>query len=167
MPDDFDNQDLSEADSPLDDFITGAEDGHTESLAERIEHAAFQAELETGVRETSVAEVKSHIAVRIVRIFVGFLVVIIGFALLPLPGPGWVVIAGGFVILSKDFAWADRTVRLIRRRVPGVPEDGRIPTRSWIMIVVVTVGALVIAFFFGDAIRSVIGDAWSRVVDIF
>lgn len=115
-------------------------------LVDRIESAAVQAEMETGVREATAEQAKAHIAVRIARITLGFLVVIIGFALLPLPGPGWVVIAGGFVILSKDFAWADRTVRLIRRRVPGVPEDGRIPT---IMI------------------HELVGDVWARIVDFF
>lgn len=132
----------------------------TEDVVERVESAAIEAEFNTGIREETEEEAKAHILVRLVRITLGFLVVIVGIILLPLPGPGWVVIAGGFVILSKDFVWAERTVRLIRRRVPGVPEDGKIPTASWIMIVVVTIGGALVAFFFGDSIRTFLGDLW-------
>ena len=38
-------------------------------------------------------------------------VVIVGIIALPLPGPGWLIIAGGLTILSKDVAWADRLLR--------------------------------------------------------
>lgn len=132
-----------------------------EDLVERVEHAAVEAEFRTGEREETEAKAKAHIAVRLARITLGFLVVIVGIILLPLPGPGWVVIAGGFVILSNDFVWAERTVRLIRRRVPGVPEDGKIPTRSWITIVAVTAGAGLGAYLWGDAVVAALGDLWS------
>lgn len=135
--------------------------GH--DFVERVEDAAVQAEFVTGVREETEEKAKAHIAIRLVRITVGFLVVIVGIILLPLPGPGWVVIAGGFVILSQDFVWAERTVRLIRRRVPGVPEDGKIPAGSWAMIVAVTLGAGLAAYFFGAEIRTFLSDLWSRI----
>ncbi|MBI2321202.1 MAG: hypothetical protein HYU88_03705, partial [Chloroflexi bacterium] len=41
-----------------------------------------------------------------------------GLLLLPLPGPGWLVIAAGFVVLAQDFVWAERTLARIRRRLP-------------------------------------------------
>ncbi|MEZ5225931.1 MAG: PGPGW domain-containing protein [Acidimicrobiales bacterium] len=55
----------------------------------------------------------------------GFTVVLIGIAALPLPGPGWLIIAGGLTILSRDVAWADRLLRYIRKRVRGCPKTAR------------------------------------------
>lgn len=38
----------------------------------------------------------------------GFIVIIIGIILIPLPGPGLLVIFAGLFILSLEFAWAER-----------------------------------------------------------
>lgn len=109
-----------------------------DDLKERLEEAAIQAEFETGEREETVEEAKSHALVRIARMTLGFIVVIIGIIALPLPGPGWLIIAGGLTILSKDVAWADRLLRYIRKRVPGVPEDGKIPRSSLVTMALIT-----------------------------
>ena len=95
--------------------------------AKRYEQAAIEAELAGGAREPSDEAAKGHVIVRIARVILGFSVLIAGIAMLPLPGPGGLVIAAGLVILAVDIAWADRTLRIVRRRMPGVPEDGKIP----------------------------------------
>ena len=41
---------------------------------------------------------------------VGFTVIVVGAALLVLPGPGLVVIALGLLILSAEFVWAKRAL---------------------------------------------------------
>jgi len=52
---------------------------------------------------------KTPIHVRKPFIFLfGFAVVGLGIILLPLPGPGWVVIFAGFAILASEFAFAER-----------------------------------------------------------
>lgn len=107
----------------------------------RVEEAAIEAEFETGEREESVEEARAHALVRTGRMALGFLVVIIGIIALPLPGPGWLIIAAGLTILSKDVAWAERLLRYIRKRVPGIPEDGRIPASS-----LATMGVVSLAF---------------------
>lgn len=38
----------------------------------------------------------------------GFAVVGVGIILLPLPGPGWVIIFAGFAILASEFEFAER-----------------------------------------------------------
>ena len=60
---------------------------------------------------------------RIVRAAValaGFVVVLAGLAMIPLPGPGLLVVAAGLAILALEFAWAERllerTVRAGGRR---------------------------------------------------
>ena len=47
----------------------------------------------------------------------GWTVILIGFVLLFLPGPGTPVLIGGFALLALEFAWAKRWLR--RGRVTG------------------------------------------------
>lgn len=51
----------------------------------------------------------------------GFTVVGAGIVLLPLPGPGWVIIFAGFAILASEFAFAerirDRLVQILKKLI--------------------------------------------------
>lgn len=100
---------------------------------EDLRESLIEAELKTGVHETTEREAERHVLFRIGRIIVGTLVTILGIILMPLPGPGGLVVAGGLVILSRDVVWADRALRLLRKYSPGIPEDGKIP-RSTIVV---------------------------------
>ena len=51
---------------------------------------------------------------RIIILTIGMTVLIIGIALLVLPGPAFVVIPIGLAILATEFAWARRWLHLIR-----------------------------------------------------
>jgi uncharacterized protein (TIGR02611 family) len=113
-----------------------------DDFRDRIEEAAIQAEFETGEREETVEEARANALVRLGRMTLGTIVVIVGIIALPLPGPGWLIIAGGLTILSKDVAWADRLLRYIRKRVPGIPEDGKIPRSSLATMALVTLAAV-------------------------
>ncbi|HNE37776.1 MAG TPA: PGPGW domain-containing protein, partial [Microthrixaceae bacterium] len=101
------------------------------------------------------------LALRMARMIGGFVLIGIGASLIVLPGPGWLVILIGLSLLP--FAWAERTILAIRRRVPGVPEDGTIPPRTWVVIGVVTVGAIAISFLFGSRIGDWISGTWESV----
>jgi uncharacterized protein (TIGR02611 family) len=46
--------------------------------------------------------------VRAAAVLAGFVVVLAGLAMIPLPGPGLLVTAGGLAILALEFAWAER-----------------------------------------------------------
>lgn len=92
---------------------------------DRLREAALEAELQTGEREDTADQARAHVSIRVARMSAGAAVLIAGAILLPLPGPGWVVIAVGLGILSKDVAWAERTLDRVRRRLPA-GEDGRI-----------------------------------------
>jgi hypothetical protein len=46
---------------------------------------------------------------------VGWTLVVAGIAALILPGPGLLMIAGGLVVLSQQYEWAERRVEPIRR----------------------------------------------------
>jgi len=51
---------------------------------------------------------------RVVISVVGMTVLLIGIALLVLPGPAFVVIPVGLAILATEFAWARRWLRFVR-----------------------------------------------------
>lgn len=47
---------------------------------------------------------------------IGFMVLMLGVALLLLPGPGLLVIAFGFAILATEFVWAWRAKRFVQTK---------------------------------------------------
>jgi len=47
----------------------------------------------------------------------GTLVVLIGLMLVPLPGPGWLIVIIGLFIISSEFKWAQRLLRFVRVNV--------------------------------------------------
>lgn len=104
----------------------------------RFEEAAIEAEFETGYRDETREEARRGVATRLLRMTSGSLVTIIGVIMMPLPGPGLLVVAVGLGILSRDVAWADRLLQIVRKRLPS-DSDGRLPRSS---IVTMTVMAL-------------------------
>lgn len=48
---------------------------------------------------------------------VGFAVVALGLVLVPFPGPGWLVVILGLVILATEFVWAQRLLGVVRAQV--------------------------------------------------
>lgn len=47
----------------------------------------------------------------------GGLILAAGIVMIPLPGPGWLVVVLGLWVLSLEFAWADRVLDKIRDKV--------------------------------------------------
>jgi uncharacterized protein (TIGR02611 family) len=54
---------------------------------------------------------------RIAVTILGVAVIAIGIVLLPLPGPGWVIIFAGLGILASEYTWARRLLAFMRRQV--------------------------------------------------
>lgn len=48
--------------------------------------------------------------------FVGVVVILIGIPLIPLFGPGWLIVFSGLAILASEFEWAGRLRDRIRAR---------------------------------------------------
>lgn len=131
-------RDPAEPDEPSDDWRRALHD------------AAVAAERETGAAEPTVEAAERHIVLRLVRAGFGFLLIGIGIALVPLPGPGWLVIVIGLSMLP--FVWAERLVHHLRRRMPGIPDDGRIPPRTAAIGVVALVVSTIVTISFGAEI---------------
>jgi uncharacterized protein (TIGR02611 family) len=53
---------------------------------------------------------------RIVITVTGFTVLLVGLAMVVLPGPAFVVIPAGLAILGLEFAWARHSLRALRKR---------------------------------------------------
>ena len=55
---------------------------------------------------------------RTARIAAGTGLILVGIPMIPLPGPGWLTVAGGLAVLSKDVKWAERTLNWGKARLP-------------------------------------------------
>lgn len=54
---------------------------------------------------------------RIIIGLVGVAIVAGGLALIPLPGPGWLIVFAGLAVLATEFAWAGRLLDFARAKV--------------------------------------------------
>lgn len=55
-------------------------------------------------------------AKRVIKIIIGFTILITGFAMLILPGPAILVIPAGLAILATEFMWAKKLLQKVRNR---------------------------------------------------
>ncbi len=60
---------------------------------------------------------------RIMFMIAAFLVVAIGLALVPLPGPGWAIVFIGLGMLALEFEWAERLMEKILNRLEAAQES--------------------------------------------
>ena len=75
---------------------------------------------------------------------VGGAVVAVGLVTIPLPGPGWLTVIAGLVVLASEFLWAERLLEFTKRHVRAWTEWlGR--QRMWVRILV---GAATAAFVY-------------------
>ena len=58
-----------------------------------------------------------RIAWRTVVTVLGVAIIGGGIVLLPLPGPGWLIIFAGLGLLATEYEWASRLLRFARRKV--------------------------------------------------
>jgi len=78
---------------------------------------------------------------------VGWVLVVAGIAALILPGPGLLMIAGGLVILSQQYEWAERRVEPIKREAlkgaaSSVETWPRIVATSTMIVLIAAAGVL-------------------------
>ncbi|MFI2201277.1 TIGR02611 family protein [Streptomyces sp. NPDC020192] len=74
-----------------------------------------------------------HLSWQVGVFVVGLAVVVAGIIMLPLPGPGWVVIFGGMAIWATEFVWAQLVLRWTKRKVTEAAQralDPRVRRRN-------------------------------------
>jgi uncharacterized protein (TIGR02611 family) len=128
---------------PGDDRDTAARGD--EDRRQRMREAALAAEFATGRQETSTAEARSSLIVRLATIVVGFTVLGAGLVMLLLPGPGILAVLAGLGILSRELPWAERVMVYVKRRarldeLKTQPAWVRIAT--WALTIVAVVGSM-------------------------
>ncbi|MCM2577119.1 TIGR02611 family protein [Streptomyces sp. MTZ3.1] len=86
-----------------------------------------------------------HLSWQVGVFAVGLAIVGAGIVLLPLPGPGWLVIFGGMAVWATEFIWAQLILRWTKRKVTEAAHramDPKVRRRNTAML---TIGLLVIA----------------------
>lgn len=58
-----------------------------------------------------------RIVVRVTVGVVGLALVLVGLVLVPLPGPGWLIVLAGLAVLAIEFVWAQHVLRFTRRQL--------------------------------------------------
>ncbi|MFH8341561.1 TIGR02611 family protein [Streptomyces sp. AM6-12] len=75
---------------------------------------------------------------------IGLAVVVAGVAMLPLPGPGWVVIFAGMAIWATEFVWAQVVLRWTKRKVTEAAQRALEPEVRRRNIALTVTGAVII-----------------------
>jgi len=73
--------------------------------------ARFMARWREAIRKRPWLDVVYKVVVTVL----GVLIVIIGLILVPLPGPGWLIVFVGLTVLGSEFHWARRVLGWLRR----------------------------------------------------
>ena len=79
------------------------------SLRERV--------ADTTWRRRLAARRSTNHAYRVAVGLVGGLVVCVGLAAIPLPGPGWLIVFAGLFVLASEFTWAEQLLEFTKRHV--------------------------------------------------
>ncbi|MFE9441661.1 TIGR02611 family protein [Streptomyces sp. NPDC006602] len=90
-----------------------------------------------------------HLSWQVGIFVIGLAVVALGIVMLPLPGPGWVVIFGGMAIWATEFVWAQLVLRWTKRKVTEAAQralDPRVRRRN---IILTSVGLVIVGVIVG------------------
>ncbi|TXS47505.1 TIGR02611 family protein [Streptomyces sp. OR43] len=90
-----------------------------------------------------------HLSWQVGVFVVGLAVVAAGIVMLPLPGPGWLVIFGGMAIWATEFVWAQLVLRWTRRKVTEAAQRALDPKVRRRNIALTAVGLVIIAVLVG------------------
>ncbi|MFJ6751565.1 MULTISPECIES: TIGR02611 family protein [unclassified Streptomyces] len=86
-----------------------------------------------------------HVSWQVGVFVVGLAVVVAGVIMLPLPGPGWLVIFGGMAIWATEFVWAQLVLRWTKRKVTEAAQKALDPKVRRRNIILTSIGLVIIA----------------------
>lgn len=92
----------------------------------------------------------AHGLKRVTQIGLGVLLIAAGIVMLVVPGPGLVAIMVGLNLIKPDNAM----VRWMRRRIPGIPEQGSVPRRYVYVGAAFLIGGTVFAILWGESVSN-------------
>ncbi|MEU2210852.1 TIGR02611 family protein [Streptomyces hygroscopicus] len=83
-----------------------------------------------------------HLSWQVGVFVVGLAVVVVGIIMLPLPGPGWLVIFAGMAIWATEFVWAQLVLAWTKRKVTEAAHralDPKVRRRNLILTTIAVV----------------------------
>ncbi|SNX57092.1 uncharacterized protein (TIGR02611 family) [Streptomyces sp. TLI_55] len=86
-----------------------------------------------------------HLSWQVGIFIIGLAVVVLGIIMLPLPGPGWVVIFGGMAIWATEFVWAQLVLRWTKRKVTEAAQRALDPKVRRRNIILTSIGLVIVA----------------------
>lgn len=90
-----------------------------------------------------------HLSWQVLIFVIGLAVVVAGIIMLPLPGPGWVVIFAGMAIWATEFVWAQLVLRWTKRKVTEAAQRALDPKVRRRNIILTSIGLVIIAAILG------------------
>ncbi|WP_328957638.1 TIGR02611 family protein [Kitasatospora purpeofusca] len=126
---------------------TGADDGGGGSGAEGAAEAGADGGRPLGSRAPRFIRRSRplHLSWQVAVFLVGLAVVALGVVMLPLPGPGWVVIFLGMGIWATEFVWAQLALRWTRRKVAEAAQKALDPKVRRRNLTLTAIGLVLIA----------------------
>lgn len=70
-------------------------------------------------------------AKRLIKVVIGFTLLLLGVVMWFTPGPGWAAVIGGLAILAAEFVWARRLLNKIKEKGVAV-SDAVLPRNGWL-----------------------------------
>jgi uncharacterized protein (TIGR02611 family) len=104
----------------------------------------------TSVRERLRSTPGGRLAWRIGVSVVGVVLIGAGIVLLPLPGPGWLIIFAGLGVLATEFEWAARLLQFARAKVSAWTDWAATQSRP-VQVLLGLAGLIVLAGAIGAA----------------
>src|SRR4051794_10932709 len=90
-----------------------------------------------------------HLSWQVGVFVLGLAVVVAGVIMLPLPGPGWVVIFCGIAIWATEFVWAQLVLRWTKRKVTEAAQRALDPKVRRRNIILTVIGLVIVAAILG------------------
>ena len=117
----------------------------------KSDRAAEQQEQALGSRAPAFIKARRvlHLSWQVGIFVVGLAVVVAGIIMLPLPGPGWVVIFGGMAIWATEFVWAQLVLRWTKRKVTEAAQRALDPKVRRRNIILTVIGLVIVAAILG------------------
>ena len=94
------------------------------------------------VRERKATHKRRSIVYRASFATAGVVVILVGIALIPLPGPGWLIVALGVAMLALEFDRAERVLEALLDRLERVTEQATDASRGQQVAAAVALAAL-------------------------
>ncbi|MBA2946296.1 TIGR02611 family protein [Streptomyces himalayensis] len=128
---------------------TGSDEPGEATVASDAKATSEESELGSRAPEFIKARRALHLSWQVGVFVAGLAVVAAGVIMLPLPGPGWLVIFGGMAIWATEFVWAQLVLRWTKRKVTEAAQHALDPKVRRRNITLTTIGLVIVAVLGG------------------